>query len=168
MTVYVFENIVIMIATWTDFFFIQLQWLTSVGFFPHRMCSYVYFNFCVNLAAPRYILVKWTYILEAMMHRFPSIWQTVSSNCLAYSLIYSQIHINMISPTCANGTELPSPFKLSVYISIFNKNSLLFHLFFLNLTCSCPYSYNFMLTATYKCQQNKCYPRKHLNSEKKK
>jgi len=96
MTVYVFENIVIMIATWTDFFFIRLQWLTSVGFIPNRMCSHVYFNFCVNLAAPWYILVKWTYILETMMHRFPSIWQTASSNFLAYSLIYSQIHINMI------------------------------------------------------------------------
>ena len=24
-----------------------------------------------------------------------------------------------------------------------------------------------MLTATYRCQQNKCYPRKHLNSEKR-
>jgi hypothetical protein len=24
-----------------------------------------------------------------------------------------------------------------------------------------------MLTATYKCQQNKCYPRKHLNSGKR-
>jgi hypothetical protein len=51
-------------------------------FFPNRMCSHVYFNFCVNLAAPWswYILVKWIYILETMMHRFPSIWQTVSSN----------------------------------------------------------------------------------------
>ena len=28
------------------------------------------------------------------------------------------------------------------------KISLLFHLFFLTLTCSCPYSYNFMLTAS--------------------
>jgi hypothetical protein len=37
----------------------------------------------------------------------------------------------------------------SVYIFIFNKISLSFHLFFLILTYSCPYSYNFMLTATY-------------------
>jgi hypothetical protein len=30
------------------------------------------------------------------------------------------------------------------------------------------YSYNLnMLTATYKCQQHKCYPRKHLNSGKR-
>ena len=40
-------------------------------------------------------------------------------------------------------------FKLSVYKFIFNNISLfflLFHLFFLVLTCSCQYSYNFMLT----------------------
>ena len=34
----------------------------------------------------------------------------------------------------ARGTELPPPlFQLSVYIFIFNKIALLFHLFFLNL-----------------------------------
>ena len=46
-------------------------------------------------------------------------------------------------------------FLLSVYIFIFNKNvfiSFLFHLFFLILTCSCPYSYNLMLTATSMCR----------------
>ena len=42
--------------------------------------------------------------------------------------------------------------KLSAYISICNQISLLFHLFLLILTCSCPYSYNFMLTATYMCR----------------
>jgi hypothetical protein len=40
-----------------------------------RGCSRVHFNLCVW-----YVLVKWTYILEAMMHRFPSIRQTVSSD----------------------------------------------------------------------------------------
>ena len=30
--------------------------------------------------------------------------------------------------------------------------SILFDLFFLNLTCSCQYSCNLMLTATYMCQ----------------
>jgi hypothetical protein len=34
-----------------------------------------------------------------------------------------------------------------VGVFIFNKISLLSHLFFLNLTCSCPYSYNLMLMA---------------------
>jgi hypothetical protein len=44
--------------------------------------------------------------------------------------------------------EMTTPFfKLSVYVFIFNKISLLSHLFFLNLTCSCPYSYNLMLMA---------------------
>jgi len=37
-------------------------------------------------------------------------------------------------------------------VFIFNKISLLFHLFILNLTCSCPYSYNLMLTTTYACR----------------
>jgi hypothetical protein len=46
----------------------------------------------------------------------------------------------------ARNDHLPPPFfKLSVYVFIFNKISLLSHLFFLNLTCSCPYSYNLML-----------------------
>ena len=47
---------------------------------------------------------------------------------------------------------IPPFFKLSVYIFIFNKISLLFHPFFLKLTCSCPYAYNLMLTATYTCR----------------
>jgi hypothetical protein len=46
-----------------------------------------------------------------------------------------------------------APFlKLSVYIFISNKISLLFHPFFIKLTCSCPYLYNLMLTATYMCR----------------
>ena len=32
--------------------------------------------------------------------------------------------------------------------------SLLFLLFFLNLTCLCPYSYNLILTATYMCRRD--------------
>jgi len=39
-----------------------------------------------------------------------------------------------------------------IYIFIFNKISLLFHLFFFYLTCSCPYSYNLMLTASCMCR----------------
>jgi hypothetical protein len=31
-------------------------------------------------------------------------------------------------------------------------DSLLFHFFFLIITCSCPYSCNVMLTATYMCR----------------
>jgi hypothetical protein len=34
------------------------------------------------------------------------------------------------------------------------KISLLFHLLFLNVTCSCPYSYNIMLITTYMCRPN--------------
>jgi hypothetical protein len=44
--------------------------------------------------------------------------------------------------------------ELSAYKFIFNKNffiSLLFHLFFLILTCSCQYSYSLMLTSNCMC-----------------
>jgi hypothetical protein len=55
-----------------------------------------------------------------------------------------------------HGITPPPPFfLLCVYIFIFNQIlfiSLLFHLFFLILTCSRPYSYNLMLTATYRCR----------------
>jgi hypothetical protein len=54
-------------------------------------------------------------------------------------------------------------YYFTVYIFIFNQISLSFHLFSLNLTCSCPYSYNLMLTATYLCrhtdlEQDDCFP----------
>ena len=43
----------------------------------------------------------------------------------------------------------PHPPFWSVYIFIFNNISLYFHLFYLILTCSCPFSYNLMLTSPY-------------------
>ena len=53
---------------------------------------------------------------------------------------------------------ITSPFFLTFCLHIyFQYNffiSLLFHFFFLILTCSCPYSYNHMLTATYICRPN--------------
>jgi hypothetical protein len=62
--------------------------------------------------------------------------------------------------TCARGAELLSPFQLSVCISNFNKISLLFHLFFLNLTCSCSYSYNLILAmVVYVALQGNFVPR---------
>ena len=61
-------------------FFHPVTVIDSCRFFPNVMCSHVYFNFYVNLAAPWYILVKWKYILETMMNRFPSIRQTVPPN----------------------------------------------------------------------------------------
>ena len=57
-----------------------------------------------------------------------------------------------MSSTGARDTELPPFFKkLSVYVFIFNIISLLFHLFFINLTSSCSYSCDFMITTTLKC-----------------
>ena len=54
------------------------------------------------------------------------------------------------------GTELSAPFFLNFLFTnnsfIVNQISLLYHLFFLNLFYSCPYSYNLMLTTTYMCQ----------------
>ena len=46
------------------------------------------------------------------------------------------------------------PFFLNfLFTQLFSiKNSLLFHFFFLNLPCSCPYSYNLMLTTIYICR----------------
>ena len=78
------------------FFFHPVTVIDLCGFFLNVMYSHVYFYFYVNLAAPWYILVKWKYILETMMNRFPSIRQTVPSNFLAYSLIYIQRHIHVI------------------------------------------------------------------------
>ena len=60
--------------------------------------------------------------------------------------------VHMLYITVARGTELPPLFLLSVYIFIFNKMSLLFHLFFLVLTCWRSYSYNLMLTAICMCR----------------
>ena len=52
----------------------------------------------------------------------------------------------------ARGTD-PPPFFLTFCLQIiFNKISLLFHLFFLILTCSCQYSYNLMLTSNCMCR----------------
>ena len=120
-TVYVFENIVIMIPTWIDFLFIQLQWLTYVGFFhigSVRACILI-FAFDIS--------VKWTYILETMMHRFPSIRQTVSSD------LKKDIFFNLLAQTtgtCFNqkiyapsssllqGKHLPfspSPLRLNIF-----------------------------------------------------
>jgi len=78
------------------FYFHPVTVIHLCGFFLNVMYSHVYFNFYVNLAAPWYIIVKWKYILETMMNRFPSIRQTVPSNFLAYSLIYMQRHIHVI------------------------------------------------------------------------
>ena len=58
--------------------------------------------------------------------------------------------------TGAPGTDSPLPFFLTFCLQIyFQKNffiSLLFHLFFLILTCSCQYSYNLMLTSNCMCR----------------
>ena len=52
-----------------------------------------------------------------------------------------------------NAQTLVPPFFKFLFTSLFSiKISLIFHLFFLYLTCSCPYSCNLMLTATYLCK----------------
>ena len=60
----------------------------------------------------------------------------------------------LVKTTGTRSTELP-PFFYFLFtynVFIFNQTSLLFHLFFLNLTCLCPHSYNLMLTTTYVCR----------------
>jgi hypothetical protein len=47
----------------------------------------------------------------------------------------------------------PPPFFNFLFtLFLFNKMSLSFHLFFLNLACSCPHSCTQMLTVTYVCR----------------
>ena len=43
-------------------------------------------------------------------------------------------------------------FNFPFTLFLFNKMSLSFHLFFLNLACSCPHSCTKMLTVTYVCR----------------
>ena len=45
----------------------------------------------------------------------------------------------------------PPPFQLSVNIFIFNRISLLFHIFLLYLSCSCPYIYTIIWYYTTDC-----------------
>lgn len=60
------------------------------------------------------------------------------------------------------GTELSLPFLFNfpsclnfILTYLFStKIPLIFHLFFIYLTCSIPYSYNIILTATYWCRPN--------------
>ena len=51
------------------------------------------------------------------MHRFPSIQQTVPSNCLAYSLIYSQRHIHVLL-NMSNRNCISSIICSSIYFRI--------------------------------------------------
>ena len=83
----------------------------------------------------------------------------VNNNCYGHRSYCVGEDIPKNTPWCKDSgstdigiTPLPHTFKLSAYISICNQISLLFHLFLLILTCSCPYSYNLMLTATYMCR----------------
>ena len=100
-----FLKFVIMISNWTDFFSHPVTVINLCVFFPpNRMCSHVYFNFCLNLAAPWYICVKWTCILET---NDASISFHVSSNISSISLT-----------TDSRGTELPpSPHTHTVLCS---------------------------------------------------
>jgi hypothetical protein len=58
--------------------------------------------------------------------------------------------------TGARGMDLPPPLFLTFCLQIYFQEhffiSLLFHLFFLILTCSCQYSYNLMLTSNCRCR----------------
>jgi hypothetical protein len=68
---------------------------------------------------------------------------------------YNALHVHL-KTTGARGTDLPPPlfltFCLQIYFQYIFFISLLFHLFFLILTCSCQYSYNLMLTSNCMCR----------------
>ena len=63
--------------------------------------------------------------------------------------------IFIVGCTGARGTDHP-PFSNFLFTNLFSIKflciSLLFHLFFLILTCSCQYSYNLMLTSNCMCR----------------
>ena len=63
----------------------------------------------------------------------------------------------MVRTTGARGTDSPPPplfltFCLQIYFQSNFFISLLFHFFFLILTCSCQYSYNLMSTSNCMCR----------------
>jgi hypothetical protein len=68
---------------------------------------------------------------------------------------YNALHVHL-KTTGARGTDLPPPlfltFCLQIYFQYIFFISLLFHLFFLILTCSCQYSCNLMLTTICMCR----------------
>jgi hypothetical protein len=69
---------------------------------------------------------------------------------------YNALHVQL-KTTGARGTDLPPhtlflTFCLQIYFQYIFFISLLFHLFFLILTCSCQYSYNLMLTTICMCR----------------
>ena len=73
------------------------------------------------------------------------------TNNVAFSYLANGLWRGVLDTTGARGTDLPPPFFLTFCFQIyFQYNffiSLLFHLLFLILTCSCQYSYNLMLTS---------------------
>ena len=125
-----------------------------VDIFLHWTCFFIH-PYCKNLHSEHFTNVWVIFSLTF------SIWVCYSRHvwtCRNNILIYQYFEVDMYDPiTWTRGTELPSPLfplfiKHSVYISIFNNISLLFHLFVLILTSLCPYPYNFMFTATYMCR----------------
>jgi hypothetical protein len=74
--------------------------------------------------------------------------------CLICCQVLEELEVCADSQVLVARIYTPLFFLLSVYIFIFNKISLKFHLFCLNLhiTSSCPHSCNVMLTATYMCR----------------
>ena len=131
------------------------------------MCSHVYFNFCVNFAAPWYIMYfgdDWC--IDFLPFDKLSLLIFLNFFSIFFNLLAETYRCNLT--TSAHGTDLPPFFfKLSVYISIFNKIALLFHLIFLTLICTCQFPNNLKLTTIYRCQQNKGYPRKQVRFRKK-
>lgn len=69
-------------------------------------------------------------------------------------IIYVLLHLlHFFSQTYHRRSLLPHSFLTFCFHIYFQSNVLfLFHFFFLNLDCSCPYSCNPMLTTTYMCR----------------
>ena len=95
-------------------------------------------------------------MLETMMHRFPSIRQTVSSNFVLY--IFFNLHADTHNCNLTHVAWNYHSHLNVLFTYLFPIKCLYYFLsFFFILTYSCPYSYNCMLTTTYRCPQNKGY-----------
>ena len=137
-----------------------------VIFIFNQEANWNYNYLCNQYLSP---LNLWIQIsIMARCTRYNNMWLSLSANYgrssvfLGYSGFLHQYNFNvqlmhnilLMLITGARGTDHP-PFSNFLFTNLFSIKkiiSLLFHLFFLILTCSCQYSYNLMLTSNCMCR----------------
>ena len=109
---------------------------------------YIFTEFRMYIVWLRYI--KYVHKCTAVfIFRSIKMYLVVSRSLKPLDLFSNKWSVFQLFSTGARGTELPPPpFSNFPVTCLFKKKSLLFHLFFLYLTCSCPYSYNLMQTVS--------------------